>query len=113
MVDVDKLLELEANATSGKWRLLDGGKSLGTHESDICFVCDNPITGAPEYLVNMELIAQTRNSIRELCLEVKALREVAETAREFVDNCEPYMDAYGDFTKIEKAFETLDEARRG
>jgi hypothetical protein len=68
MIDLNKLLELEANGTPGPWKLKEG--------YDCLFINFNCITQS-----DMNFIESMRNSIKELCTELQAAREVVEAAR--------------------------------
>lgn len=78
MIDLEKILELEANAYLGPWEYRT------TEGSDIKYVCapDEPNRFGWECIAakcgsapNGELIAIMRSNIRQLCLELKAARE--------------------------------------
>jgi hypothetical protein len=107
MIDVDALLELEAKATCGVWTY-DCCDTPWYIESDGTFQIAENI----EERGDAELISAMRNSIRELCLELKALREVAEAARIF-DTPDPISIQCGHHEKLHTALKNLDEARRG
>lgn len=70
MIDLDKLLELEAKATPGPYRLTDYKKLSA---------CGKLV---PYSLTDLELDVAMRNSIKELCTELKAAREVIKEARQ-------------------------------
>lgn len=75
MIDLDKLLELESKA-SPQWEL----KSWYTTD----LVCVKSSDDAVNMICEPQdgrLIFEIRNSIRELCLELKAARKVVEAAR--------------------------------
>jgi molybdopterin converting factor small subunit len=96
MIDVEKLLELEAKCPP--YRLVYehqiAGLVIGLDEIDLS-------------RRDAELIAAMRNSIRELCLEVKALRALEDEARELVNH-------NGGFIKrLAEVLKDLDEVRRG
>jgi hypothetical protein len=102
MIDLDKLLELEAKATPGPW------KNFAYAESNQGMAII--VTGGPEGKQaedNAILMAATRNSIRELCIELKAARKVIECSRRFE------WDAFcDDSIAMETALMEYDEARR-
>ena len=95
MVDVDRLLELEAKANhSVNIRLYDNaGWWEGMTEDD------------------GKLFVAMRNSIRDLCLEVKALREVAKAARA-LGTPGDFLISGWDLDDVFEALKKLDEARR-
>lgn len=92
MVNVEKLLELEAKANhSVNIRLYDNaGWWEGMTEDD------------------GKLFVAMRNSIRDLCLEVKALRDVAEAAKRVIE-----FDFLDHRIDLQHKLKKLDEARRG
>ena len=96
MIDLDKLLELEARATPAN--------VFGT-----TFWSDT----------NEKLTFAMRNSIKELCAELKAAREVVEASRvgSFHHPACPYFDGAercGCSNQLVKdALKTYDEARQG
>jgi len=117
MVYVDKLLELEAKATAGKWEsayhnrtdtfavtVEMGGYDACNDEENI-IVC--AMDGGSEHAFNTDLIAEMRNSIRDLCLEVKALRDVAEAAKRVIE-----FDFLDHRIDLQHKLKKLDEARR-
>lgn len=126
MVDVDKLLELEARATAGKWEsayhnrtdtfavtVEMGGYDACNDEENI-IVC--AMDGGSEHAFNTDLIAEMRNSIRELCLEVKALRAEVLAARECVEFLRKIDRRSGNYLDGEPpmlVLQAYDEARRG
>lgn len=141
MIDLDKLLELEAKATPGPWTW----RKFGNEEVLVCDEKDRKIVISGGYTRNergflepmkpehpvSDLIPAMRNSIRELCLELKAAREVAEASRKATNPhlLEAVADAarnyftehdleglsknyFKDYHAVKRALENLDEARR-
>ena len=115
MFDVDKLLELEAKATSAPWSL----EALPKPKGQWCYFnflspegyILNSYAGEVSAFVNDALlIAAMRNSIRELCLEVKAAREVIRVARNNIGNTDELSQNY--LRRINAKIKDYDEARR-
>jgi hypothetical protein len=111
MIDLDRLIELEANATPGPWIESISGKWCCAEGPDVATF--------EEGERDAQLIAAMRNSIKELCSELKAAREVCDSAKKFIDR---YIDAFGlheDSMRGElinnfmSSLDKLDEARRG
>ena len=102
MIDLDKLFELEAQASPGPYKLTDYKKLSA---------CNKLV---PYSLSDLELDVLMRNSIKELCTELKAAREVVEAAKEiekyYFDDKDELFVAYD---KLTKALENLDKVRRG
>lgn len=77
MVDIDKLLELEASAAQAPW---SGQMSYPECPELWFFKC--PGTGGQAFSYagvdpnEAKLICEMRNSIKELCTELKAAREI-------------------------------------
>ena len=102
MIDLDKLLELEAKATPGPW-------ALEIDTAPLTLFLDNRFTEL-DRAEDLELISAMRNNIKELCTELRAAREVVEAARSALDD----MDVMFRTTeRLEAALKTYDEARRG
>jgi hypothetical protein len=114
MIDVDKLLELEAKATSSPWDV----ESFYSHGYKISvFNCFATIDGTrwkvPDFNCDDALLCkEMRNSIRQLCLEVKALRKVAEEARKLEPPSDNLISGW-DLTELFEAVKQVGEARRG
>lgn len=117
MIDLDKLLELEAKATPGPWTFANDndcwrvrGKDYAICKVTLSFL--DPPTDEPD----ANFISTLRNSIKELCTELKAAREVVEFLRDWnnghADSCDqnPCDCAYDDTIRMLKKY---DEARRG
>jgi hypothetical protein len=115
---IDRLLELEAKATSPKWKAFidneDGLLSLNeidysvrpniliSNASDV----DDTENGSVIICANdLELIAEMRNNIRPLLLRMKALEDVASLAKSHIEYCsEKFLDS-----QIVCALKILDE----
>ena len=83
MIDLDKLLELEARATKAKWLWEHNDYYITGPEVDDSdyqgpIICG---TNDPNRKQNAELIEVMRNNIKELCTELRAAREVVEASR--------------------------------
>lgn len=103
-VDLDALLELEAKATPGPWEAygevyspkgsyLSGVKTLAVvpyHEAVVSPYVSYEDSGCTE----SEFIAAMRNSIRELCSELKAARKVVEYLRKLDRQSGNYLDGH-------------------
>lgn len=108
-VDLDKLLELEAKASQGPW-VVDGLIPYRVQQDNfdphvIC-VSDPKMDyhlGMTSCCTNSEFIAAMRNSIKELCTELKSAREVVESAR----------SSQYQLPSFKTLLEKYDEARRG
>ena len=81
VIDLDKLLELEAKATQGPWATCNNNcwqvRSANYAICNVTISYANPPTDIPD----AHLIEEMRNNIKELCTELKAAREVVEAAR--------------------------------
>lgn len=88
MIDIDKLLELESNATKEPWEVktltshnaLSGGYGL-TYKH--LYIQGMPLDVFDEH--DLDLVCAMRNNIRPLLLELKAARKVVEAARKLHD----------------------------
>jgi hypothetical protein len=141
MIDLDKLLELEEKATQGihflnvlnkdKHTPTEVNVSVSQPWTDTVkddyenLICTDSCYGEKSLEENdARLFVEMRNSIKELCLELKALREVEKAARIFIMFGHPLpsgvciSDHYINklcncgFTGLEKEIAKLDEARR-
>lgn len=76
-IDLDKLLELESKATASPWFCDDWTFCVWGENAKVadCFELMRDKGTTEDVEANLLLIAETRNSIRELCLELKMLRE--------------------------------------
>ncbi len=83
MIDLEKILKLESNASDGPWDI--NAESCGFNEEDKL------------------LIDNMRNDIRQICLELKAARKVVEAARPLVRALE-LCQVYRQDENIYKAF---------
>jgi hypothetical protein len=120
MIDIDALLELEAKATPCNWMVLHDG-----HGFDSSIIMDHncgQLMRTTSYGLMREdslLVIAMRSSIRELCLEVKALRDCAETLQwyaiaDYGNHINPpnHID-WDKGAKAKVAMRKLNEARRG
>jgi hypothetical protein len=119
MIDVDALLELEAKATRAPWFHDKLGDWIWTGNMDDLkdHVCDLRGVGSGLPLeANGDLIETMRNSIRELCLELKAARKVADAARNYFTEHDLEglsKNYFKDYHAVKRALEKLDEAMLG
>lgn len=110
MIDIDKLLELEAQATPGPWALVVETAPL------TLYLNDNYVQA--ERKEDIDLISAMRNSIKQLCAELKASREVISRVADVVEyGKELDMGSYdhfpiGEILSLETVLKTY-EARRG
>ena len=88
MIDLDKLLELEAKATQGPW-------ALEIDTAPFTIFLDNRFTEL-DRAEDLELISAMRNNIKDLCTELRAARDVSYFAQLLVDSVVRYED--GDVT---------------
>ncbi len=111
MIDLDKILALEAKATPGPWALVVESAPL------TLYLNDNFVQA--ERKEDIDLISAMRNSIKELCAELRAAREVVAYFREWnghSDVCDIYQDnlpcdcGYSEDLEVLKKY---DEARQG
>ena len=121
MIDLDKLLELEAKATQGPW-------ALEIDTAPLTLFLDNRFTEL-DRAEDLELISAMRNNIKDLCAELRAARGVVEAARvvhivhlDFATyGLRPPSDGAALYLRCEccvcegilKAIKQYDEARRG
>lgn len=110
-VDLDQLLELEAKATPAPWvacgDIFNGCVSVsakGEVRKDLFRSYEATNMQSAD---DARITSAMRNSIKELCLEVKALMEVESEARGLVN----YNDGF--IIGLADALKNLDEARRG
>lgn len=101
-VDLDKLLELEAKATSGPW-VADLKECVIADPEDEFPIAACRLPNGENSKLHTQFITSIRNSIRELCLELKASMKVVEAARalhiefpkEYVRSCDVF-SVYGE-----------------
>lgn len=72
-VDLEALLDLESKATPGEWE-------YDEYDRDVRVKNTHLITADDVIPEDGKLIQAMRNSIRELCLELKVLRELVSAA---------------------------------
>jgi hypothetical protein len=129
MIDVDKLLELEARATPGVWK--DWIEYRGEKRTNCIALKEDPGHLIGSVKVNdSEFIVEMRNSIRQLCLEVKALRKLEEANKWVIyadelshgEDCDYWDEDESkpsglpcdcNLLEMQEAFKELDEARKG
>lgn len=87
MVDINKLLELEAKATKGKWEV----KTLTSHNAfdygltyKHLYIQEMPVDVFDEN--DLEFICVIRSNLRPLLLQLKAARKVVDAARDALDD---------------------------
>jgi hypothetical protein len=114
MIDLDKLLELEAKATTPPWNV-----NFDYSDEHVCLknyeghtdIWHTTLENGPD----TKLISAMRNSIRELCIELKAAREVIEKGRGAANQRSdaPYAAGQLYYPEFYEALKKYDEARRG
>jgi hypothetical protein len=101
MIDLDKILALEAQATPGPWALVVDTAPL------TLYLNDNFVQA--ERKEDIDLISAMRNSTKELCAELRAAREVVQLTRSHIKYCsEKALDH-----ELSNALKQYEEARQG
>lgn len=100
MIDLDKILELEAKATQGPW-------ALEIDTAPITLYLDDRFTEL-DRTEDIGFISAMRNSIKELCHELRAARAVCAALKKA--RVEEYCNVPG---YVDEAMDKLDKVRRG
>jgi hypothetical protein len=107
MIDLENILELEAKATPGPWALVVELAPL------TLYLNDNFVQA--ERKEDIDLISAMRNSIKELCAELKAARKFEYEALAILDLKKVATDIthFKLYHALEKLDDAIEEARRG
>lgn len=103
MIDLDKILELEAKASGAPWDEM--------HFDTYCCAVGPECYEQKQARKDQDLINLMRNNIRQICLELKAAREVIATVRH--QTCYAGNDCMGVFLAVDNAIDKYDEVTNG